>query len=491
MVKQSGFGCVAVTVLLALAGCGDDDQGDGDNGGQSGRGGRDGGGAPRDAGAPDSGAPDAGRPDAGEDSWPMMGGDARNWYLNAAETTLTVENAPTLIEKWRFTVAGFPPGSPSIADGLVFVMATGGTYALGLADGAQIWARTDLRGTASVAYDDGAVYVHTSAAELWKLDAGDGTTLWGPVKTYDLSSCDGTSSPIVAGGAVVVGHACGSREVSVGFEVARGGVEAFDVASGDRAWSYYTVPETGENGAMVWSSVAIDVDGDTVFATTGNNYSLGGPNSDAFHAIDLGDGTSKWKMQVREGDVWSLRGVPGGQDTDFGANPILAEIDGQKVVAAGDKGSAFWVLERDTGVLVWARPDLTGSHTPANGGVLMNGAFDGQDFYVVSNDPANAKAVLFRLDGETGDDVWSRTFDKINWGAVSLANGVLAVPFNDDLYVLDASSGETLTMFATGGTIAAGAAAISGGRLVVGSGLSYPFGAVTNNNQIICYGLPD
>ena len=37
------------------------------------------------------------------------------------------------------------------------------------------------------------------------------------------------------------------------------------------------------------------------------------------------------------------------------------------------------------------------------------------------------------------------------------------------------SDGETLKMFATGGTIAAGAPAVAQGRVVVGSGMQYQF----------------
>jgi hypothetical protein len=56
--------------------------------------------------------------------------------------------------------------------------------------------------------------------------------------------------------------------------------------------------------------------------------------------------------------------------------------------------------------------------------------------------------------------------------------------------VLDAASGETLTMFDTGGTIAAGAAAVSQGKIVVQSGLQYPFARdAVRNEEVICYGL--
>src|SRR5262245_8096169 len=53
-------------------------------------------------------------------TWRMMGYDHRNWYLNPAETSISVDNAHSLTELWRFRVSGFPVGSPVIADGKVF-----------------------------------------------------------------------------------------------------------------------------------------------------------------------------------------------------------------------------------------------------------------------------------------------------------------------------------------------------------------------------------
>ena len=122
--------------------------------------------------------------------------------------------------------------------------------------------------------------------------------------------------------------------------------------------------------------------------------------------------------------------------------------------------------------------------------MLNNGAFDGKYFYVVSNEPPSrddqhaARARSERRQGRLD----AEDFDKITWGAPSLANGVLFVPIDTELYVFNAKTGDQLTMFETGGTIAAGAAAIADGNVVVGSGLQYPFGTVVNNNQIHCYG---
>lgn len=439
----------------------------------------------------------SGEPELGTGVWTMMGYDTHNNYFNPDEKTLSVDNAAMLKEKWRFTVAGYPPGSPVVANGTVYVMATGGTYALKLSDGTMLWSRTDVTGTASLAYEDGFVYAHTSGgAGLYKLKASDGTTVWGPIRTYDLASCDGTSSPIVADGKVLVGHSCGVAEVSGGADqaAARGGVEAFNAADGMRAWTYYTVPESGENGAMVWSTVSVDLDAKVVFAATGNNYTMMGAHSDSIHAIDLATGQQKWVQQVRQGDLWTLQGYlagGSGQDTDFGANPILAEVGGRAIVADGDKGSAFWALDRNTGEVLWSRPDLSTSHTPANGGVLMNGAFDGHYFYVVSNQPPNV-ALIHALDPEKmGADLWAPIqLNTTVWGAPSLANGLLVVPAGTALNIYNAKTGEMLNTFETGGTIAAGAAAIVDGRIVVKSGLSYPLdSSAKNNNLVICYGL--
>jgi polyvinyl alcohol dehydrogenase (cytochrome) len=431
-------------------------------------------------------------------SWSMMGYDSNNNYLQPNEKELTVDNAKDLHEVWRFEVGGYPPGSPVVANGQVFVMATGGLYAVKLEDGSLIWSHDDITGSASPAYADGFLYVHNfSGAGLYKLNANDGSIVWGPVATYPgVASCDGTSSPIVVGNRVLVGHSCGIAEVSGGDDQtnARGGVEAFSTDDGSPLWTYWTVPEEGENGAMVWSTVSVDTDAKVVFAATGNNYTMAGDNSDSIHAIDLETGERKWQHQVRTDDMWSYGGTvtATGTDTDFGANPILAEVNGQKVVANGDKGSAFWVLDRETGDTVWSYADMSDSHTPNNGGVLNNGAFDGTNFYVVSNQPSGGEqSMLHVLNGADGTDVRDPVqLDAIVWAPLSLANGLLFVPANHVLNVYDAATGDMLNSFETGGTIAAGAAAIVEGHVLVKSGLEYNFGTnLLSNKFIICYGL--
>jgi outer membrane protein assembly factor BamB len=428
--------------------------------------------------------------------WAMMGNDPGNSYFQPDEDILNIDNAAEMTEQWRFKIDGFPAGSPVLAEGKVFVTATGGLYALDLKTGDKVWSNAEITGTASPAYADGALYVHTATgANLYKLNAADGAIVWGPIPTYPQQPrCDGTSSPIIAGDKVLVGHACGVPEVTGGDDqtAARGGVEAFALSDGAPRWTYWTVPEQGENGAMVWSTVSVDLEAKVVFAATGNNYSQVGSNSDAIHAIDLETGERLWRQQVRANDMWSLRsGIsPTGMDTDFGANPVLATVDGRKLVADGDKGSSFWALDRETGDIVWSYEALSAQRNSTYGGVLNNGAFDGRFFYVAANEPPG-ESVLHVLNPADGSDVIEpQKLGAAVWGELSLANGLLFVPVNNVLRVYNAKTGEQLTSFDTGGTIAAGAAAIANGRVIVKSGLQYGYAQeALNNDQVICYGL--
>jgi outer membrane protein assembly factor BamB len=232
-----------------------------------------------------------------------------------------------------------------------------------------------------------------------------------------------------------------------------------------------------------------------VYAATGNNYTVAGPNSDAIHAIELDTGKRVWKTQVRAGDQWSSASA-NSKDTDFGANPVLGKLGDIDVVACGDKGSAFWVLDRVMGDILWSKEALSPAHEPQNGGVLNNGAYDGERFYVVSNNPGPNNAMLHAFNADAdGTVAWPmKTTPKIQWGMQSAANGLLVVPANNMLLVLNAATGDQLAMFDTGGAIAAGAPAIADGMIVVKSGLSYLyadiFGTGGANMEIHGYGLP-
>jgi len=141
---------------------------------------------------------------------------------------------------------------------------------------------------------------------------------------------------------------------------------------GRLGWQKFMV-QGDERGATVWSTVAVDETLGIVYAATGNNH---GPpattTSDAFLAIPLKDGGDyRWTKQIFENDTWSL-GNPNNPDNDFGANPIVFDFGGKKLVAGGNKGGDFWVLDRGTGETL--KQVHLGPRSAFKGGIFVAGA---------------------------------------------------------------------------------------------------------------------
>ena len=168
----------------------------------------------------------------------------------------------------------------------------------------------------------------------------------------------------------------------------------------------------------------------------GNNYSIAGPNSDAIHAIDCDR-----RRQVEEAGAHANDVRASGRSAArrrYGLRCSSIRYCWRKtVVANGDKGSAFWSLDRATGNVGWSRDALSASHNQANGGVLNNGASMASTLNAVSNDPTGGSCTLHKMDGVTAFSMWMKTYPTV-MGALSIANGVLFVAINDDMYVLNA-----------------------------------------------------
>ena len=230
----------------------------------------------------------------------------KNQYFNPAEKTISVDNAAELDLKWAFTVRAIPRAvaGDRRRHGVRDSRPAASTRSISRP------ARRSGSAPTSAAVDrsrttDGFVYVHTMAANLFKLNAEDGTDVWGPIKTYDTRrrrhvvadrrGRQGDRRPLDerrghardAGGSARRRVRRRHRDRRRGLALLHGG-------------------NAGENGAMVWSTVSVDLEPGVVYAGAGNNYTIAGANSDSIHAIDLVTGEQLWTTQVREGDVWSI-----------------------------------------------------------------------------------------------------------------------------------------------------------------------------------------
>ncbi|MCI4646082.1 MAG: PQQ-dependent dehydrogenase, methanol/ethanol family [Hyphomonadaceae bacterium] len=287
-------------------------------------------------------------------------------------------------------------GTPLVVDGVMY--ATGPwsvVYALDAATGKELWiydpevegawarkACCDVNNK-GVAYQDGVLFLGVVDGYLDAVDAETGERLWRADTLTDRTrSYTVTGAPRVAGDVVVIGSGGGDMD-------ARGYVSAYNVATGELAWRFFTVPgdpalgdehpeltmarETwGEDarwdvglGGTVYDSIVYDPETDTVFAGTSNGVphptwlrdpTFQGDNLflSSILAIDAGTGRLKWHYQTTPADNW-----------DFGStqNMILADIeiggDMRPVLMQAPKNGFFYVLDRNSGELLTAEPFTT------------------------------------------------------------------------------------------------------------------------------------
>jgi polyvinyl alcohol dehydrogenase (cytochrome) len=186
-------------------------------------------------------------------------------------------------------------------------------------------------------------------------------------------------------------------------------VTALDVATGKQIWKTYTIAEEaqptkknaigtqlwGPSGVGVWSSPAIDVRRNVLYATTGDNYSAPATSmSDSFVAMDLDTGRILWSKQMTAGDAWNTAcrlpdktNCPDvtAPDFDFSSPPILVTLgNGKRALVAGQKsGMVHAVDPDDQGKILWQARVGTGGTL---GGVQWGSASDGTNVYVALSD---------------------------------------------------------------------------------------------------------
>ena len=174
--------------------------------------------------------------------------------------------------------------------------------------------------------------------------------------------------PLVAGDVVVVGSSISDRALNR--EMPPGAVLGFDVRSGRRLWTFFTVPREFEAGyetwlggsaeysgnSNVWAGMAYDPELDYVYAPTStptNDYYGGARPGDNLFAeslvcLEARTGRRVWHFQAVHHGLW---------DYDFASTPVLADItvDGRpvKAVIQVSKQAFAYVFDRATGEPVW------------------------------------------------------------------------------------------------------------------------------------------
>ncbi len=212
---------------------------------------------------------------------------------HGAAPPMAPSTASRLHQCWEQTT-GAVFGSPVIAEGTVYVHSVDGLWALDQTTGSVEWHVPEIAGYSSpMLAGDKIVTLDSGGSTLSAVDRRSGDIAWRTPLATSLGS-DAFSSPIVVDGIVVVGQASSEAVTGAGDYSFRGSIAAVDLRTGKLMWRYFTAPP-GSTGAGVWTAPSVDPATRTVFAGTGQNYSL--PTSDGSNsvvALDLDTGQPRW-----------------------------------------------------------------------------------------------------------------------------------------------------------------------------------------------------
>ena len=428
--------------------------------------------------------------------------------------------------------------SPIVYQGRLFITTVHKVFAVDGSNCAVLWSYVyapvdaeHLPVNRGVALYRGKVFRGTIDGHLIALDAATGKLLW-DVRVADASKgYEITGAPMAFDGKVFTGDA--GADVGINARV-----YAFDADTGALDWTFEVIPTGAQPGAdtwgsgaehgggATWSSMAIDPERRTLFVPIGNpapdfnDTARPGANlyTDSVVVLSLDTGKLAWYAQQVPHDV---------HDWDTAAAPALFTQDGRRYMAVTSKNGLLFIYDRDSGQTLAQSPFTTRENTdvPLRMGQRVHvcpgalGQYNGPAYsprlkmlFVAAADRCNilqmgaAKYVAgsvyfggtFIPDPPQRQSGWIKAFDPVDgrelWSvhrptivmtAVTPTGGglLLTGDAGGDFLALNASSGETLYRFATGGPIAAGITTyLAGGRqfIAVPSGSSSRDGATAN-----------
>ena len=309
-------------------------------------------------------------------SWLTYSGTYRSERFSPL-TEINRSNVSDLKVIWAYQMqpssyggAGLVETTPLVADGIMYLTEPPSTVtALDARTGKRLWTWSPEMPenvlhigfpmvNRGVALLDDAVYVGTLDAHLVALDAATGAVRWDVEVADNKLNYSLTLAPLAIDGKIIVGMS--GAEAGI-----RSFVDAYDSATGERLWRFYTIPAPGEPGSETWQgddwqtgggstwlTGSFDPELDLLYWTVGNpapdwNGDLRpGDNlySCSIIALDPQSGEMKWYFQYTPHDTH-----------DWDANQIPVLFDAQwngserKIVALANRNAFFYLLDRETG----------------------------------------------------------------------------------------------------------------------------------------------
>ena len=284
--------------------------------------------------------------------------------------------------------------SPIVVNGVMFLTTSfNHVYAIDATTGEEYWHYKHKMGPITtfccgpnnrgVAIDGDRLFMGTLDAKLVALDAKTGKLLWQTQIADPDKGYSETMAPTVVEGKVLIGTNGGEYGI-------RGFVKAFDEKDGHLLWTFYSIPDKGQEGVWaekdatgrdlhrdiaaekaalakdssffqtlgggVWMTPSVDRKTHMVYFVVGNPspdlYGAIRPGdnlyTDSMVAVDLETGAYKWHSQYVPHDVWDLDAVSATILTQ--AKDASGKV-GDVVIHAGKTGEVY-VHDRASGKLI-------------------------------------------------------------------------------------------------------------------------------------------
>ena len=304
-------------------------------------------------------------------NWMTYSGDYYGKRFSALDQ-INLKNANTMVAKWVYQTgaSGKLETTPLVVDGILYATAQDDrAFALDARTGRPIWMYqrqipADIRPCCGhvnrgLATLGDKVFMGTLDAHVIALDAKTGNVAWDVTAADYRVGYSFTVAPLAVKNLIVIGVSGGEYGV-------RGFIDAYDAATGERKWRFYTVPGPGEpghdtwegdswkvGGAPAWNTGTYDAATNQIFWPTGNpapsNRGEGraGDNlfSNSLLALNADSGKMNWYFQFTKHDE---------HDWDATQVPIIIDAGGKHLIAQANRNGFFYVLDRTSGKLISA-----------------------------------------------------------------------------------------------------------------------------------------
>ncbi len=425
--------------------------------------------------------------------WPVAGHNLARTHTSQCAEGITRESLDRLQPTWFHETDAEVTGAPAVDDALVYFGDWNGIVrAVERQNGAEQWqvqlptsphVYSGQMPTSPVLATVGgtAAVIAASGSTVTALATTDGTQLWSadladPDDPDDPTEIEG--SPVVAAGAVLV-----PSDVH-GADGYRSGLVSLSLEDGSSNWRFdpeQGVPATG--CGAVWGSPAVDTEADLVVVGTGNcnDEASWTEASEAIVGVSLSSGELLWTFQPHE--------KGNRNDWDFAGAANLFEIDGRPVAGLGNKDGSYYVVDRDSGELVWSaeaqRQTGTGDGF-AFGGFI--GALALVDGVLVGGTAVGDCPCQHAFDAGTGQLLWQSNAPSGTYAAAA------GVQHEGDGFVFQTGVDQTLRAFdvddgsvlweATLPSISSSGPSLAGDELFIGVGFREPGSPATGGGGL-------